>query len=66
LETPFAFVVVLNGAMSVMLTFFFLYHVYMALQNATTNERAKKSDLLMLNGNKMETLKNWSAKFGAF
>ena len=36
---------VLCVCMSVMLTVFFLYHVWMALKNTTTNERAKKSDI---------------------
>jgi palmitoyltransferase len=43
-ETAFAFVTILCSVMSLMLTAFFFYHMYMASCNATTNERVKRAD----------------------
>ena len=45
-ETPFAFVTILCGVMSIMLSGFFFFHLYMALQGTTTNERIKRSAVI--------------------
>lgn len=63
LETPFAFATILCGVMSVMLNLFFGYHVYMAIQNTTTNERAKKSDFKMYFNKKIELCEEWEKNF---
>jgi hypothetical protein len=60
IETPFAFVTILCAVMSVMLTLFFLYHLIMALSNATTNERSKRSDIVFFLQTKIEYLEYWS------
>jgi hypothetical protein len=46
-----------------MLTLFFGYHVFMAIQNTTTNERAKRSDFKMYFINKIELLEEWEKNF---
>lgn len=38
----------------------------MALTNATTNERSKRSDLLYYNENKLEFLEYWLSNFKGF
>lgn len=44
-ETAFVFVTILCIVMAVMLWLFFFYHCYIAGENLTTNERAKKAEV---------------------
>ena len=46
-----------------MLSLFFLYHLFMATQGTTTNERAKRSDFLFHFENKLEYLQKWKEDF---
>ena len=62
-ESPFAFVTILCICMSVMLTLFFIYHLWMALKNTTTNERAKRSDLIYYFERKANLLQEWKDQF---
>ncbi len=45
-ETPFAFVVILCICMSIMLSCFTIYHLWLAMTNVTTNERYKRASFL--------------------
>ena len=58
-ETAFAFVTILCLVMAVMLSIFFLYHLYMVSFDLTTNERAKHADFNYYFKQKKECLKNW-------
>ena len=60
LEMPFAFVTILCLCMSVMLSLFFLYHLWLAMTNVTTNERYKKAALQGYYEDKLEFLQHWS------
>ena len=53
------FVTILCSVMSVMIGLFFLYHLLLALDGATTNERQKRSDYLYFYENKKELLVKW-------
>mmetsp|Transcript_31947 Transcript_31947/g.31209 ORF Transcript_31947/g.31209 Transcript_31947/m.31209 type:complete len:85 (+) Transcript_31947:782-1036(+) len=59
----FGLVTILCGLMMVMLSLFFFYHLFMSLGNATTNERAKRSEMKHFYKNKLEFLKEWQQNF---
>ncbi len=59
-ETPFMFVVILCTVMSFMIGLFFLYHLVLALDGTTTNERTKRSDFNFFYESKKEFLEEWA------
>lgn len=47
---------ILCGVMSVMLTLFFFYHLMLSVNDTTTNERSKRSDIVFYLKNKIAIL----------
>ena len=58
-EFAFAFVTILCITMSIMLSLFFSYHLWLAMTNVTTNERYKYAALFSYFHDKLEYLNNW-------
>ena len=65
-ETAFAFVTLLCIVMSVMLSLFTLYHLWLASTNVTTNERYKRAALQSYYEDRVELLKSWKERFSEF
>jgi len=65
-ETLFAFVTILCIAMSVMLSLFTLYHVWLASTSVTTNERFKNAAFLNYYDDKLEFLNDWKKNYETF
>ena len=62
-ETLFAFVTVLCISMSILLSLFTIYHLWLASANVTTNERYKRATFLNYYEDKLEFLKDWKKDF---
>ena len=58
-ETPFAFVTILCVTMGCMLTVFTIYHVNLACNDVTTNERYKSAAFNNYYTDKVEFLNKW-------
>ena len=65
-ETLFAFVTILCIAMSVMLSLFTLYHIWLASTSVTTNERYKSAGHLNYFDDKLELLSDWKKSYETF
>ena len=62
-ETLFSFVTVLCISMSILLSLFTLYHLWLASTNVTTNERYKRATFLNYYDDKLEFLTDWKKDF---
>lgn len=61
-ESFFAFVTILCILMSIMLSLFCIYHVWLAIIDITTNERYKRSAYIHYYNDKLDFLTNWKIK----
>lgn len=62
-EFAFAFVTILCITMSIMLSLFFAYHLWLAMTNVTTNERYKNAALFAYFTEKLDFLNFWKQNF---
>lgn len=58
-ETAFAFVTILCICMGIMLLFFGIYHINLAMNNVTTNESYKRSAFETYFEEKLDFLDQW-------